>query len=71
MVVTGSAAYPESNWDRTRGNRMGIWSTNSLERFNAEINRRTNVVGIFPNDIAALRLITAVVLEQHDEWSVS
>ena len=51
--------------------RQKIWSTNSLERLNAEIKRRTNVVGIFPNDAAALRLITAVVLEQHDEWTVS
>ena len=51
--------------------RQKIWSTNSLERLNAEIKRRTNVVGILPNDAAALRLITAVRVETHDEWSVS
>ncbi|MHB1906791.1 MAG: transposase [Acidimicrobiales bacterium] len=44
-----------------------ISSTNSLERLNAEIKRRTNVVGIFPNDAAALRFITAVGVDQHDE----
>lgn len=48
-----------------------IWSTNSHERLNAEIKQRSNVVGIFCNDAAALRLITAVCVEQHDEWSVS
>ena len=47
-----------------------ISSTNSLEPLNFEITRRTNVVGIFPNDSAAL-LITAVDVDQHDEWSVS
>jgi len=56
--------FPTSHWQK-------IWSTNSLERLNAEIKRRTNVVGIFPNDAAALRLITAVCVETHDEWTVS
>jgi transposase-like protein len=62
--ITAFRHFPPSHWQK-------IWSTNSLERLNAEIKRRTNVVGIFPNDAAALRLITAVCVEQHDEWSVS
>jgi putative transposase len=62
--VTAFRHFPVNHWQK-------IWSTNSLERLNAEIKRRTNVVGIFPNDAAALRLITAVCVEQHDEWSVS
>ena len=48
-----------------------IWSTNPLERINGEIKRRTNVVGIFPNDASILRLVTAVLVETHDEWAVS
>jgi putative transposase len=53
------------------GHLTKIWSTNLLERVNAEIKRRTRVVGIFPNDASALRLITAVCVEQHDEWLVA
>ena len=48
-----------------------IWSTNPLERLNAEIKRRTKVVGIFPNDEALLRLVTAIVVEINDEWLVA
>lgn len=62
--ITAFRHFPSNHWQK-------IWSTNSLERLNAEIKRRTNVVGIFPNDAAALRLITAVCVETHDEWSVS
>ena len=47
-----------------------IASTNPLERLNAEINRRTNVVGICPNEAAIVRLVGAILLEQNDEWSV-
>jgi putative transposase len=56
--------FPLAHWRK-------LWSTNPLERLNGEIKRRTNVVGIFPNDPAALRLITAVVVETHDEWAVA
>ena len=46
-------------------------SGNSLERPNAEIKRRTNVVGIFPNDAADTRLVGAMLLAQSDEWSLN
>lgn len=56
--------FPRAHWAQ-------IYSTNPLERLNAEIKRRTNVVGIFPNDASIVRLVGAMMLEQNDEWSLN
>jgi putative transposase len=53
-----------------RAHRLQIHSTNPLERLNAEVKRRTNVVGIFPNERSIIRLVGAMMIEQNDEWSL-
>ena len=56
-------SFPGDHWPKLR-------STNPLERVNREIGRRTDVVGIFPNDRSLIRLAASVVIEQNDEWLV-
>ena len=61
--VLAFLCFPQEHWRK-------IWSTNPLERLNKEIKRRTNVVGIFPNDPAIVRLVGSQLLEQQEEWQL-
>lgn len=61
--VLASMTFPKEH-------RVKIHSTNPIERLNGEIKRSTEVVGIFPNEAAVIRLIGAILLERNDEWAV-
>ncbi|NIO00426.1 MAG: IS256 family transposase, partial [Anaerolineae bacterium] len=61
--VLAYMAFPPDHWTR-------IYSTNPLERLNKEIKRRTNVVGVFPDEASVMRLVGSILMETSDEWQV-